>query len=125
MSGRVRSRAWCFTVPNPGAVPFDWNPASMVFLIYQKELAPTTGTPHFQGYVVFKNPQSLVALRALNASAHYEVAQGNAAQNVTYCSKEPRVEATVTFGEVPSQGALMFILNAFDVAIFPDSSSPL
>jgi len=100
----------------------------MSFLIYQKEAAPTTGTPHFQGYVVFKNPQSLVALRALNGAAHYEVAQGSAAQNITYCSKEPRLEATVTFGEPPAQGKattvilLTVVLSVFSFCLRQDKA---
>jgi len=103
--GRQRARAWCFTMNNPpGAEPFAFDATKMKFLIYQLENAPTTGTPHFQGYLVWKNPQTRLKCRELCA-AHWSVAMGTAQHNITYCSKEPRAAPTVTFGEAPAQGA--------------------
>jgi len=102
-ASRQRARAWVFTQNNPGAVPFAFEEATMKFLIYQLENAPTTGTPHFQGYLVWKNPQTLQKCRGL-AAAHWAIALGNAQQNIAYCSKEPRAAPTVTHGVAPAQG---------------------
>lgn len=59
------------------------------YLIFGKEIAPTTGTPHLQGYIVFHNPRSHEAIKKLypwyivpkfkNATSEH---------NKAYCSKE-------------------------------------
>lgn len=102
-----RARSWCFTLNNPpGAEPFAYDAAVMKYLIYQLEVAPTTATPHFQGYVVFQNPKSLVGVRALAPTAHWAIANGSADSNIVYCSKEPRAAPTVEHGQRPAQGTL-------------------
>jgi len=100
----TRARSWVFTENNPGAVPFEFSPETMVYLIYQLETAPTTGTPHFQGYLVWKNPQTRKKCRSLNERIRWAVAKGNAQQNTTYCSKEPRSAPFVVHGVEPAQG---------------------
>jgi len=103
--GTQRARAWCFTLNNPAsAEPFAWDANTMVYLIYQLEKAPTTQTNHFQGYLVWKNPQTLKKCRSLNGSVHWAIARGNARQNTDYCSKEPREAPTVVHGVMPEQG---------------------
>lgn len=100
-----RARSWCFTLNNPPAgAPFAWDANGMVYLIYQLERAPTTQTLHYQGYLVWKNPQTLKKCRSLNGSIHWAIARGNAKQNTDYCSKEPREAPTVTHGVMPEQG---------------------
>jgi len=59
------------------------------YLVYGKEIAPTTGTPHLQGYVEFKNPRYLTALRKLHGNrAHWAPAKGDAAANFVYDTKD-------------------------------------
>jgi len=60
------------------------------YLVYGKEIAPTTGTRHLQGYVEFKNPRHLSALRKLHGGdrCHWEVAKGDAASNFVYDTKD-------------------------------------
>jgi len=58
------------------------------FLIYGKELAPETGTPHLQGYVVFESQKTLSAAIKFLPGAHVSVANGSADANILYCSKE-------------------------------------
>jgi len=98
-----RSRSWCFTLNNPvEAIAFD--AVTMKYLIYQKEIAPTTQTPHFQGFVIFKNPRAKAGVRALLPTAHWEITIRSAEENIAYCSKEPRAEPTVEAGVRPAQG---------------------
>lgn len=52
------------------------------------EVAPTTGTPHIQGYFRFKNPISWDKFRKKFLGASIFVARGDDFQNRVYCSKE-------------------------------------
>lgn len=55
--------------------------------IFGKEICPTTGTPHLQGYIEFKTksrPLNLFGIKAM----HWEKAKGNRLSNRIYCSKE-------------------------------------
>lgn len=103
---RSRHRAWCFTVHCDANtdIPFEYT-ERMKYLVYQKERAPSTGALHFQGYVVMVNPTSLVGMKAIHATAHFEVANGSAEDNIRYCTKEDtRVSPPVERGERPRQG---------------------
>lgn len=63
-----------------------------------KEVAPTTGTPHLQGYIILNRQQRLSYMKKLNSRCHWEVAKGNTEQNITYCSK---CDDFMEFGERP------------------------
>lgn len=54
------------------------------YIIFSKEVAPTTGTPHLQGYVHFKNPRFMKPLINLGIFGHMALARGTAAQNIAY-----------------------------------------
>lgn len=73
------------------------------YMIYGKEVAPETLTPHLQGYVVFGSNKRLKAVIALLPGCHISIAKGNGPQNITYCSKEgvvtERGERPVSQGE--------------------------
>jgi len=59
-------RNWCFTWNNydEGSEEF-LKGMKTTWLIYEKELAPSTGTPHLQGAVVFKDQKTFSALNRL------------------------------------------------------------
>lgn len=57
------------------------------FIAYSKEIAPTTLTPHLQGYVCFHNPRSVKAIRKLMVGCHIECMLGSIEQNDEYISK--------------------------------------
>lgn len=58
-------------------------------MIYGDEVAPTTGTRHYQGYVVFDRMQRLSAMKKIMPpGCHLEPAVGTTAENVVYCSKD-------------------------------------
>lgn len=82
------SRSFTFTWNNPteesAAI---LTKLSADYVLYGKEVAPETGTPHFQGYVYFKNKRSLPSVIKKLKGAHVEVAKGSPDQNYTYCTK--------------------------------------
>lgn len=91
---RVRSARWLMTVNNPG----DWAPFfvpdQMHYLVWQRERAPTTGTPHVQGYVRFKVKKTRAAVKRLfNHEMDLRICRGNEEQCRRYCTKEDTREA--------------------------------
>lgn len=80
------------------------------FFLFGEEVAPTTGTPHLQGYFETWSKRTIVGLlklacfssqRAAKRSLRIAVAKGSLDENVTYCSKEGEVW---TFGTPMQQG---------------------
>jgi len=57
------------------------------YIAYSKEIAPTTATPHLQGFVSFSNPKTVASVRGLLPGCHVEVMHGSISQNEDYCSK--------------------------------------
>lgn len=57
------------------------------FISYSKEVAPTTLTPHLQGYVCFTNATTLRSVRKKLLGCHVEAMHGSISQNDTYISK--------------------------------------
>lgn len=107
-----RSTGWCFTLNNYKTT--DGKPSldltrfpGLVFGIYQPEIAPSTGTPHLQGFLRFKTRRTLGKIQSLFLPevAHLTLAKGSDAENEEYCSKEdsraPGGEV-VRFGECTS-----------------------
>lgn len=82
-----RTRAYCFTVNN-----YDDDVYNAIcnidcqYLIVGKEIAPTTGTPHLQGYIYFTSAKTCSKVKKL-IPGHVEPAKGSGAQNKEYCSK--------------------------------------
>nr|ALE29766.1 replication associated protein [Lake Sarah-associated circular virus-39] len=54
---------------------------------YCKEIAPSTGTPHLQGFCSFENKKSVQQVRAILVGCHVETMLGSISQNEDYCSK--------------------------------------
>lgn len=107
-----RGRAFIFVINN--WTEEDWAFVSTLFythgckyLVCGKEIAPTTLTPHLQGYVYWKNARQFNAIVNLHPTWHLELAKGTAAQNRKYCTKENNF---IELGEsplTPSDGAKM------------------
>lgn len=96
-----RARAWCFTSYDLEIQPL--KEEDLKYLIRGKEVCPTTGRDHIQGYVVFKNAKSMSAVKKWfkEPAMHLERAKGSPKQNYEYCSKEG---AFCELGELPKQG---------------------
>jgi len=58
------------------------------YVVYGKEIAPTTGTPHLQGFIKFKNDRSVKAVRKLFLGASIKPCFSSDVNNVNYCTKE-------------------------------------
>lgn len=84
-----RFRGWVFTINNPVECDFAaCREASCQYIAYSEEVAPSTGTPHLQGFVYWTNAKTREACRkALGGRAHVEVMLGSFAQNEKYCTK--------------------------------------
>jgi len=92
-----RHRNFVFTYNNyPDTVLVD--NVDCKYIAYSKEVAPTTGTPHLQGYVSFANPKTITAVRTLLPGCHVEIMLGSLAQNDDYISK---VSEMVERGDKP------------------------
>lgn len=84
----TRSRGWAITLNNYTAEEVEaWKEVEAEYTCFGKEVG-AEGTPHLQGYVVFKNKKSLKQVKALWPRAHLEHARANAEANRTYCSKD-------------------------------------
>lgn len=72
---------------------------SMKYLVYQKEGSPSTGKPHWQGYVEYKITVGLKTLQKDFDGAHVEVRKGPRHAAREYCMKdESRLEPAKEFG---------------------------
>jgi hypothetical protein len=83
-----RSRGWCFTWNNyPAEYRSQLDSLDCRYVCAGEEVAPSTGTPHLQGYVYFRNAKRLSTLRRELPACHLAIAAGNPAQNRLYCGK--------------------------------------
>jgi len=102
MDHTSKFRAWCFTLNN--YTPQDEAHIQSVltsfarYVVYGREVAPETGTPHLQGYVYFHNQRQRRAVSRLLPRARVDVANGTAQQNRAYCTKD---EDYFEHGEIP------------------------
>ena len=90
------AKRWCFTLNNPKA-PIQFNEVTMDYLIYGNEVGES-GTPHHQGFVVFKQQKRIGNLKDINGLAHWEIANGTNQQAADYCKKDGDF---LEFGECP------------------------
>lgn len=74
--------------------------ASASYAVFGRETGES-GTPHLQGYIHFKQPRALSALKKVLPRAHLEIARGTPEDNRRYCTKDNDFEE---FGELPKQG---------------------
>lgn len=99
----VRARGYCFTINNPTEEDTNLMKAiceTAQYAIVGKEVGEK-GTPHFQGYMYFKNAKAFSSVKDKLPRAHIEVSKGDAQQNKEYCSKQ---EVYLERGEMPDQG---------------------
>lgn len=81
-------RRWVFTVNNyTDEVLATIDGLECVYVVYGREVAPTTGTPHLQGFIIFDRTHRATAVREL-FPAHWEAARGTSSQAATYCKKD-------------------------------------
>lgn len=105
MSQSTKAKNYCFTYNN---YPEDLSTLDQLleehgnYAIYGKEICPTTGTPHLQGYLQLKKEDRITGLKKkFNDQINWRVADGSAEQNKTYCSKDGLVKE---IGTIVSKG---------------------
>jgi len=102
----ARSRGYCFTWNNyPADYRLLLDGINARYIVAGEELAPTTGTPHLQGYVYFWDGRTPSAVRRLLPGCRIVVARGTGEQNKQYCSKT-RPEDLVANERVYERGRL-------------------
>jgi len=86
----AQGRNFCFTLNNYAAADeAELQLLSTKYLVYGREVAPSTGTHHLQGYVIFTSNKRLPALqRICDGRISWRNARGSAQQNRDYCTKE-------------------------------------
>lgn len=83
----MKSRAFAFTFNNyTEDDEKQLQSMDFTYLVYGREKAPETGTPHLQGYVYFKTQRSVKAMGA-KFKWHLEPAKSDSLANRTYCTK--------------------------------------
>lgn len=86
----AQSRRWCFTLNNYTQTEYDSILSiDCVYLIVGKEVAPTTNTPHLQGFVIFTSNHRLGAVkRILGNRCNLSTTRKSSAKAADYCRKE-------------------------------------
>lgn len=105
----MKQRAWVFTLNNYSEDDIshlknnDKLKTQLKYIVFGREEAPTTGTPHLQGYLYFfnaKKPKEVEKL--LGGKAYISPARGNADTNRAYCAKCD--DEFFERGDLPQQG---------------------
>ncbi|AEM05804.1 REP [Rodent stool-associated circular genome virus] len=93
-----RGKYWCFTsYVDEGGLP-SVLPDTMTYLIYQREVCPTSAREHYQGYAEFHTRVRIAGVKAAlgDPGAHCELRRGTGVQAAEYCKKDDsRKEGTV------------------------------
>lgn len=79
------------------------------YYFFGKEIAPTTGRPHLQGHVVFKNPRCFRGIvKEFQRGICWNMRRGTLEENDIYCSKDGDV---TEWGNKPTQGKRTDIIS--------------
>lgn len=88
VSSTLKSRKWLFTWNNyPAAYSAFLDQLECRYVCAGEEVAPTTGTPHLQGFVYFRTHKRLGTMRGLFPGCHLLPANGTPVENRLYCGK--------------------------------------
>jgi len=99
----IKKAAWCFTSHDVSA-EFETRLDNLncKYMVYGRELCPTTHRPHLQGYVEFPSARHFTAVKKLLPGVHLEPRNGTSAEAATYCKKDGNV---VERGIISTPGA--------------------
>jgi hypothetical protein len=107
---RAFQKAWCFTYNHYTIEDIERIldfvhgefKTNIQKVVIGKEIAPTTGTPHLQGYIKFTSKKRLWNLTTIwgkgsAGKAHWEPARGSEQKNLEYCIKGQNVLVVMGF----------------------------
>lgn len=90
----IKSKRWCFTLNNYTEDELQTlhtlveTNSSVSLVLFGLEIAPTTGTPHIQGYIEIKDRKGIRYVKSLiSRRVNVRKADGTYEQNKAYCSK--------------------------------------
>ena len=84
-----RSRNFCFTWNNyTDESKSVLTALKCKYIVYGEEVAPTTGTPHLQGFVVLNHQATLSSVSKKLKGAHIEIMKGTIDHSECYCRKD-------------------------------------
>lgn len=106
MSRESQVFRWCFTSYEEVS-PFTGLHPLCNYIVFQKELCPTTNRLHFQGFFTLKVKSRLSQVKSKFSDVwHFEAAKGSNGQNRTYCTKvDSRIDGPWEFGEFIEAGS--------------------
>ncbi len=85
----LKSKHWCFTINNPTSD--DAIDISLVdYVVLGNEICPDTGTPHIQGYIIFKIRKRLITIKQFMSRARLAIKYKDSTplQASDYCKKD-------------------------------------
>lgn len=86
----IRARGWCFTMY--GDLDEKENMLKQLekrYVIAGREICPTTGKNHLQGFIYFHQKRTRKNLKeTVDAQAHWEASRGTPQDNARYCKKD-------------------------------------
>lgn len=89
VDNRRQSRFWCFTVNNYDRTE-GIDSELIDYLVVGDEIGDE-GTPHLQGFVVFKRRHALPYVKKILPRAHWEILKTTCLQASDYCKKEGKI----------------------------------
>lgn len=106
------SKRWCFTVNNyvetdlPSILKWEAR-----YIVVGSEVGEK-GTPHLQGFVIFKTNKRLSGCKKLLQTAHWEITKGTSEQAADYCKKDGDFKEV---GVLSEQGKRTDLQKACDI----------
>ena len=127
---RRKAKCWTCTWNNPDMTDDEFDEylksvEQLQFFAFQREIAPETGTEHFQFFLVFEIAKHFTTVKKYFPKAHLDITKGTKAENVAYCSKpESRKEGhrAYSHGTLVEERTRTDLLNIFAMI---DSGVPL
>jgi hypothetical protein len=90
---KTTGRRYCFTVFNPNGEDWPNDPVfepPIRYLLYGREICPTTNKKHLQGYLELESPRRITTIKKIPGfeTAHFTTCKGTFEENYRYCTKE-------------------------------------
>lgn len=79
---------WCFTSFNDEEMNIIKDHHTINYCIIAKEICPSTGRDHYQGYIETIKPTRLITLKKIFKTTHFEPRKGTRDEAIKYCKKD-------------------------------------
>ena len=117
-----KSRRWCFTVNN--YTPDDERLMQTLpckYMVYGKEIGEN-GTHHMQGFTIFNSTKTLVAVKKIHPTCHWEITKKSSETASNYCKKGEQSSGPGSEWDLLHDDGPNFGLNSdvFEKGEFPD-----